>query len=124
MKAAIIDFNRTLWNPETNDYIPNTRELLQTLKDKGLKLALVSFKENYAERLKLIIPLTSFFDIVKIVDEKTSLVFKEIITDFNATTTETLVIGDKISDEIKIGNLLGMTTIRLKSGKYAEEEPQ
>ena len=34
-----------------------------------------------------------------------------------------IVVGDSIRDEIKIGNQLGLITIRLKKGKFAMDIP-
>ena len=54
MKTAIIDFNRTLWNPDTNNLIPGAQELLQLLKGKEIKLALISAASDKKERQILI----------------------------------------------------------------------
>ena len=123
MKTAIIDFNRTLWNPDTNNLIPGAQELLQLLKGKEIKLALISAASDKKERQILIKSISSFFDVIKVVSEKSPQLFEEIIQNFNTKPTETIVIGDRIKGDINIGNRLGMKTIRLKAGKYAQEEP-
>ncbi len=124
MKAAIIDFKRTLWDPDNSNLFPGAEELLQSLQKEKIKLALVTAASNRKKREILIKPIASFFNVIKIVNEKSPPEFQDILKTFQVKPSETIVIGDKITHEIAIGNLLGMTTIRLKSGKYTEEEPQ
>ena len=45
--------------------------------------------------------------------------FKDLIGD----SKNVLVVGDSIRNEIKIGNKLGLITVRLKNGKFANEMP-
>lgn len=121
MKAVIIDFNRTLFNPDKNEFFDGVFDLLKCLKERQWKLALISVENE--ERLNKIGPISSFFEIIKVVEEKNVQNFGEIITILRVNPNEILVIGDRIKEEITIGKKLGMKALWLKKGKFAEELP-
>ena len=123
MKAAIFDFNRTLW--EDGAYLNGALDLLQSLKKKGLKLAVISSVKEHEvpEREQLIKPIEPLFHSINVVTGKSKEVFKSVAEDLGVSHSEVLVIGDKVNNEIKYGNQLGMKTIWLKRGKNAEELP-
>ncbi len=121
MKAVILDFNRTLFDPDTNQLFPESFSLLQELKNKNFDLALISIgAENREEQIK---PISSFFKIIKIVKEKNAKDFLEIVQELKSSPQEFLVIGDRVRGEIKIGNSLGMKTIWIRWGKFSSELP-
>ena len=64
--------------------------------------------------------IKNYFQKILFVNEKSKQVFEEIV----GNTKKVIVVGDSISDEIKIGNQLGFFTIRLKKGKFATEIPK
>jgi len=123
MKAAIFDFNRTLW--EDGAYLEGALDLLQSLKKKGVKLAVVSAVKEHEvpEREDLIKPIEPLFHSVNIVTGKSKDVFRNVAEDLSVPHSEVIVIGDKVNNEIKYGNQLGMTTIWLKRGKNAQDLP-
>ena len=57
------------------------------------------------------------------VKEKTQKEFENIISLLKMDSSEIVVIGDYIKEEITFGNRLGMTTIRVRQGKFADEGP-
>lgn len=129
MKAAILDFSRTLWDPDKKVLVEGTAELLDLLKEHEVKLALISATQEEArwEELK---PIKQYFSVVKVIPKKSRELFEELVQGFGVAASEVLVIGDKIAAEIVLGKQLGMQTIWLRRGKHAntlpltsEEEP-
>ncbi|MEY3783946.1 MAG: hypothetical protein RLZZ230_268 [Candidatus Parcubacteria bacterium] len=114
----IFDYNRTLLNPETDSLYQGTFELLKKLSPKN-ELYLVSKNEpGRRERLEEL-NIAQFFNKINFVDKKTTALFKELVGD----SSEVIVIGDRVKEEISIGNQLGMITIWVQQGKFASELP-
>jgi len=120
---VILDFNRTLFDPEKNQFFPETENLLNLLKNRGYKLTLIAIEKS-EERLKRISVIKSYFDFIKIVKEKKESDFKEILEKFNCQPQEAIVIGDRVKIELKIGNKLNINTIWIKQGKFSTETPE
>src|SRR3989344_5246210 len=121
MKAAIIDFNRTLFDPEKNKLIEGAIPLLQFLKSKKVVTVLLTREESEREdKIKFI---SCLFNRIVVVKEKTQKEFENIISLLKMDSSEIVVIGDYIKEEITFGNRLGMTTIRVRQGKFADEGP-
>lgn len=114
----IFDYNRTIFDPETNELYPGVFELLRYLQPNH-ELFLVS--RNEPDRLKRFetFGLTNIFKKVYFVPEKNLELFKKI----SNNEKNTFVIGDSLNDEIKIGNTLGFLTIRIKQGKFKDVKP-
>ncbi len=112
----IIDYNRTIFDPETNTLFSGVLELLQRLS-KNYPLFLVSRNEPGREEQFRSFNIQQYFERVVFVDEKNTQLFQELGTGSN----QVIVIGDSIRDEISIGNSLGFITVRVKQGKFANE---
>jgi FMN phosphatase YigB (HAD superfamily) len=122
IKGIIFDFNRTIFNPETNKLTKGTNKILNKLKH--LKLCLIS--KNSCDRKKQIndLKLNKFFiDIQIIENDKEKKHFKKCLKLMKLKPNEILVIGDRIKKEILIGNQLKMITVWFKSGKFSEDIP-
>ena len=115
----IFDYNRTIFDPDTDNLYPGVLNLLQKLSEK-YELFLISRNEPLRKKRLEELTIKNYFKKILFVDKKTKQIFEEIIGDANSI----IVVGDSISDEIKIGNQLGLTTIRLKRGKFATETPK
>lgn len=115
----ILDYNRTIFNPETDDLYPDVLDLLIKIS-KNHELFLISRNEpQRKERLKDF-DIANYFKQILFVDNKSYEVFEEIAGE----SKNVFVVGDSISDEIKIGNQLGLITIRIKQGKFAKDMPR
>ncbi|MFA7315761.1 MAG: HAD hydrolase-like protein [Candidatus Paceibacterota bacterium] len=115
----IFDYNRTLFDPETNDLYLGVLELLQKLS-KTYELFLISRNEPVRKMRLEAFNIKNYFQQILFVDEKSEQIFKKI----GGSTKKVIVVGDSISDEIKIGNQLGFITVRIKKGKFASEVPK
>jgi FMN phosphatase YigB (HAD superfamily) len=125
MKAAIFDFNNTLYDPEKDKLVEGSEEILVSLQKKGLKLVLISNPEASEDRIKKIIQLGiyKYFGKIYIVDKKTTALIKKALSALDCFPQDAAVIGDRPDIEIKLGNKAGCTTIRLLYGKYATTKP-
>lgn len=114
----IFDYNRTIFDPEKNELYSGVFEMLKRLASKH-ELFLISRNEPSRKDKFEKLGIKKYFQKIKFVDEKNTETFKDLIGD----SKNVLVIGDSIRNEIKIGNKLGLITVRLKNGKFANEIP-
>lgn len=115
----IFDYNRTIFDPETDNLYLGVLELLQKLSAK-YELFLISRNEPERTRRLEELNIKNYFQKISFVNEKSKKVFQEI----SGNKKNVIVVGDSISDEIKIGNQLDFVTVRLKKGKFATEIPK
>lgn len=123
MKLAIIDFNRTLYDPDTGGLIAYAEEMLKTLTDMGVRLVLVSKDEGGREDVLASLGITPYFAETVFTPKKTPELFVRLIENHGSTIEETYVIGDYLAEEITHGNAAGLKTIRLVRGKFAHHMP-
>lgn len=123
MEYIIFDWKRTLYNPDKRTYIEGTLEVLNFLQKKGAKIVLIGkgSKEMYDEVERL--GLKKYF--VKIFfneGEKQTALFTKFVD--KKMPKQTIVVGDRIRSELKIGNSLKATTIWVRQGEFAKELPE
>ncbi len=123
MKAAIFDYNRTLFDPEQGSLFPCVIDVLELIK-KRIKLAVMA--KGGTARLKQIeeFGLPRYFDVMIINQKKDLNGFKTCFEELGVMPEETYVIGDRILKEIKFGNELGAVTIWFRNGKFKDELPK
>jgi FMN phosphatase YigB (HAD superfamily) len=115
----LIDYNRTLYNPETNTLYEGVQETLKALS-KDNELILISRNEPNRERRLQELGIEEYFTKIAFVAEKNSTLFNELLVG----EKKALVIGDRIREEISIGNELGLITIWVRQGKFNGETPR
>ena len=121
LKGIIFDFNRTLYDPEAGKLFPGVKELLKDLGGKGIKRGLISFGSLEKEQLIKSLGLPPFLDWYTVVLEKNPAHFQMFCKKFNIKPEEVAVVGDRMVEEITVGKRLGMKTMWLKRGAYANE---
>jgi FMN phosphatase YigB (HAD superfamily) len=114
----IFDYNRTLFNPDTGALYEGVVELLQYCSTAH-ELFLVSKEEPMRMDQFKKIGIEPYFQKCFFVTQKTDALFQDI----GKEATRCIVVGDRISGEIAIGNRLGFVTVRLKQGKFSTEYP-
>lgn len=119
MRLAIIDFNRTIYDPETATAVPGASEMLSALTDAGFTLVLVSMREAGRTDALQTLGLAPFFTQALFVDDKTPALFATIADQYGADPADVVVIGDHPHGEIACGIACGMRTIRLRRGRFA-----
>jgi len=114
----IFDYNRTIFDPNTQELYPGVFKLLKQLSINH-DLFLIS-KNEFGRRETLDnLGIIDFFQKIFFVENKTIEIFKKV----SKNNKETLIIGDRIRGEIVIGNKLNFITVWLKQGKFSNEEP-
>ena len=106
---------------------PDVKKTLEEL-GKKCKLILVTRGNRQRQQKKIEkLGINGEFDLIVIDDISENLSkedrFLGAIRSFNFKEEEVVVVGDRIFSEIRIGNMLGMTTIRLLHGAYSTLKP-
>lgn len=123
-KIMIFDFNRTLYDPDAKSLVPKATFVLNALTRRGFTLFLVSRAERSRRSAIDNSGIGRYFNGISISNEKNKDDFMSVIGDKKIDFENSFVVGDRLSDEIKIGNALGFKTIRIKAGKFSNEVPQ
>jgi FMN phosphatase YigB (HAD superfamily) len=114
----IFDYNRTLFNPDTDTLYHGVVPLLVYLSTR-CELFLVSRNEpDRANRLQEL-GILQYFTRVAFVEDKTLSLFLDLV----GSECKVVVIGDCVFDEIRIGNELGFATVWVQQGRFAEALP-
>lgn len=122
MYTVIFDWKRTLYNPDSKTLIEGTLRLLKYLKQTNINIILIGKggEEMYQETKRLKIQ-KYFSKIIFQKGKKNKKIFFPFVSKKNPELT--LVIGDRVRSELKIGNQLKTTTIWIKQGKFSKERP-
>jgi len=123
-KIIIFDFNRTIYDPDSDCLISGARFVLRTLLRRGFSLCLISRAGKSRKELIENLGIGQYFARVIIAREKSKKDFERIAAPMAINRNLSFVVGDRVSKEIRIGNSLGLQTIWLKSGKFANEKPR
>lgn len=116
-QAVLFDFNRTIFNPDTNELYPYAREILSLLYQK-YDLYLVSKIElDRLEKLKKL-GINNFFAETYFIKKKTEELFEEILGGYDKK--KSYVVGDLVENEISIGIKIKTNTIWLRQGKFKD----
>ncbi len=125
-KLAIIDLNRTLYDPDTGALMHGALELLDLLAVRGIPTVLFSRREEGRDRMEIItrFGLLPYFASCVFVDEKSFESLSAIIEEYGAVPQDTFVVGDYLHEDVRFGNMVGAFTIHYKAGKYAALAPE
>ena len=126
IKLIIFDFGGTIYNPQTHQLYSGVKEILSKLRDENYQLALVSKAENSNQRFDDFerFQLEKYFKIMEVVSGVRSKNFSHILKKFKVYSEECLIVGDYIKSEIKEGNKIGATTVRIRNGEFPNILPQ
>jgi len=122
LNIIIFDWKRTLYDPDEKILLDGAVELLEFLKAKDIPMILIGKGgEDMKQEVERLGVARFFQHIVFAEGLKDPELFKAYIDQDNSKST--LFIGDRVRSELEIGNKLGATTIWVKQGKFATEEP-
>lgn len=116
MKLVIIDFNKTLYDPFAKRIYPGSKELLESLKQRGAKVVLYSTGNTNREELISELGLNVYFNLIQFVTKKTTQGIKSILGSFKISAQEAMLIGDDPKGELAIGVALGIKTLAVGTG--------
>jgi FMN phosphatase YigB (HAD superfamily) len=114
--TIIFDFNRTLFDPEMGNIFLGVGTMLQRLSRKHV-LILITRKEGSRESVIRDLKLEKLFKQIILLEQKSVEAFNEAA----GNAEEVMVVGDRLIDEIAIGNTLGFVTVHVKQGIFAEQ---
>jgi ribonucleotide monophosphatase NagD (HAD superfamily) len=121
--AIIFDWKGTLYNSTDKKLIEGALEILNYFARLNVRMFLVGKGgiDMHEEVQRL--DVKKYFQEVMFVDgTKTPDLFIKYID--NGNPKSTIVIGDRIKSELKVGNSIWATTIWVRQGKFASEEPE
>lgn len=128
IEAVIFDYNRTLVQGDKIPprFYPDTLLVLRTLKERGIKMAVISVGEIPAKRLSEFeqLKLGDYISVFKIVGKDDRKDLQPVLDELQVEAAACLVVGDRIRKEIVEGNKVGAITVWLKRGIFAIEEPK
>lgn len=122
-KVVIFDWMRTLYDPERQKLMPGALSLCRKLKARGVSLAIVSRGEPERKGQIKASSVAKYCSAISVEKEKSLRQFRRIVKRFQPNA-DFFVVGDRVKEEIKMGNSLGLTTIWLKKGKFRKEVPE
>lgn len=123
MKGLIIlDFNRTLYDPDTKTLFEGVLDFLETYS-KSYVLAIIGKGDEKRIRLINELNIKHFFKYIVVKEEKEMSDFLRCMNKLGFGPKETWSIGDRIKKEIVMSNKVNIQTIWFKKGKFASEVP-
>ena len=122
MSFVVIDFNGTMYDPESGTLMSGGKELLEKLKKKGATMVLVSKQVLGREGLPAQLGIAKYFAEILFVEQKTGTLFTEIMNRYGVKPENTYVIGDYPPSEIRAGNEAGAFTMHFIGGRYPSLE--
>ena len=123
-KIILFDFNRTIYDPDNRRLISGARFVLRTLLRRGFLLYLVSRAGKSRRGLIKNLGIEQYFSRIVITKEKNKQHFETLVAPKIIDRSLSFVVGDRVRKEINIGNSLGLQTVWLKTGKFADEKPR
>ena len=104
---------------------PDARQTLKELRNAGYRLILLTLGRSQRQQNKIDqLGIAPYFD--RIINEGPpahDYWLKEICQTTQLSPAEIVMVGDRTHDEIRAGNRLGFTTVWLRRGRFAEEDP-
>ena len=114
----IFDYNRTLYNPETDSLYQGAIELLTKLSESN-ELFLVTREDEYRRDKMEKLGIKKYFTEMIFVKRKT----KELLNDLMKGSRDVLIVGDRATEEIALGKELGYIAVWIRRGKFFGELP-
>jgi len=108
---------------------PDALPTLKKFRKRGLKLVLITSGIHERQRRKIkILGLEKAFDLILVHDiEKDPSKFRKFekaMDLFDLKPRNVVVVGDKISSEIRMANRLGMISVRILKGRFSRMKPR
>jgi len=126
-KIIIWDFNRTIYDPDINQLVCGAKDLLKTTYKSGYVNILYSKNKRndttVSQRIRQF-GINKYFTDIVVRKEKNIKDVYRIINKYNTDMHCSFLISDRARTDIKMGNLLGLKTIWLRAGKFANELPR
>ncbi len=122
-KVIVFDFNRTIYDPDRRQLLPQVEHVFKNLTERCYELHLISTANASRAQLIKELGISQYFRAVSITDDK-AREFLRLSADKEIEFDASFVVGDRVRGEISHGNRAGMQSIWLKAGKFSEELPE
>lgn len=123
MKAVIFDYNRTIYNPDTDQLMDGAKQVLDQLQKNGVTLFLIAKGDDERKKRIETLGLIPYFKGIIVNQKKSAEDYQDCLSSCEKGTTF-FAVGDRIKEEIRHANSCGITTIWFRNGKFANEEPE
>lgn len=104
---------------------PETLEVLSELKNRGIKLGVISNFDDRAYSVMRSLGILAFFDAVTLSSETgyckpDTEIFQAAVRALGVPASEILLVGDSLRDDIEVGQRAGMTAVLIdRAGRQA-----
>jgi FMN phosphatase YigB (HAD superfamily) len=126
IKAIIFDWGRTLYDSENQMLFPGTENMLQILSTLYI-LVIVSLASdgNIEKRIQALREsgVEKYFAAVYLAQNDKDSLYELALSRLALVSREVAIVDDRVVRGITWGNACGATTIWLRRGKFANEEP-
>jgi FMN phosphatase YigB (HAD superfamily) len=119
-KILIIDFNRTLYDPESQELFAGVVKMLGRLKSMGVFIVVATRVEGLRTEEVAKSGLTQHVHEICNVPYKNEEIFHEIARGYDAD--DVWVVGDVRKSEIAVGLECGFHTIWLRNERFGDEK--
>lgn len=123
LRAVIFDFNRTLYDPETDMFYPGVFDMLRRFKTAGVKLGLWSRDEKARAETISRDGLRELFDYVLIVRSKSADDIQQLCIILGVEPSETAVVTDPVRSDLTAAKAAGTYVICVRQGKFVSDRP-
>jgi len=118
----ILEFNRTLFDTSRGKLFADALRFLETAKAVGFELVLVTRRLGFSRLSFENSGLREIISEVRVVEGKTLELFAELARRCDQPE-QSFVIGDRMREEIRFGNLQGLSTVLVRRGWFMKETP-
>ncbi|OGL35608.1 hypothetical protein A3F65_00890 [Candidatus Saccharibacteria bacterium RIFCSPHIGHO2_12_FULL_47_16b] len=123
MKTVIFDWKQTLYDPENKSLIDGALEVLNFLKNKKVPTVLVGKgAQDMHKEVKRLGVKDYFLHINFREGPKDPSLYSSFVK--RHAPQKSIFVGDRVRSELAVGNSLGATTIWVRHGEFANEEPE
>jgi len=122
-KLIILDFNRTLFDPDTNQLIEGALDILRIAKQADYKLVLLAMAAPSRRELIADLGIADYFEEIILIDAKSQKIFRELEKKYQTDLSRSYVLGDRALGELTHGHKAGWRTVWYRQGRFAEESP-
>ncbi len=121
-KLIIIDFNRTIYDPENSQMYAGAREMIKDLRSRGYITVIATRIEGGRSELIAKQGVSDIVDGIENIPTKNGRIFQGIADKYlgHYKKNDVWVIGDYITSEIRAGVEAGFHTIWVRQGKFRD----
>ncbi len=124
-RALLDDLYRTFAGPEVWQVFDETRTTLASVRDRGLRLAVISNWDRRLPHILEALQLTGFFDQITVsslekVEKPAAAIFERTLARLEVGASETIHVGDSPREDYQGAQAAGITPVLIdRTGRFA-----